>query len=85
MKSFGTLEDYIKAAVANARYEKIEGGKKLYAEIPGFRGVWAEGRTREEVKSELRSVLKGWIELQLERGQPIPSIGGVRLAKLEVA
>lgn len=74
MKAFSTLEDYIKAAIATARYEKIEGGKKLFAEIPGFRGVWAEGRTREEVKSELGSVLKGWIELQLERGQSIPAI-----------
>lgn len=84
MKTFSTPEDYIKAAIATARYETIEGGK-LYAEIPGFSGVWTEGRTREEVKSELGSVLKGWIELQGEMDQPVPAMRRVHLTKLEVS
>jgi predicted RNase H-like HicB family nuclease len=77
VKSFGTLEEYINAALATARYEKIENGTKVYAEIPALRGAWAEGRTQKQAREELREVLKGWIELQLERMQSLPAIGGI--------
>lgn len=85
MKRFKRLEDYIEAAVATAQFERIEAGKKVYAEIPAFRGVWAQGRTRQEVREELRNVLKGWIELQIERGCDLPSIKGVAFKELTFA
>lgn len=85
VKSFRTIEDYIEAALATARYEKIENGIKVYAEIPAFRGAWAEGATQKKAREELREVLKGWIELQIERSQSLPSVKGVRPPELHFA
>ncbi|MGH9872663.1 MAG: type II toxin-antitoxin system HicB family antitoxin [Pyrinomonadaceae bacterium] len=85
MKTFKTLDDYIDAALATARFERIEGGQKVYAEIPTCRGVWAQARTRQQVKEELRQVLKGWIELQLERGGDLPPIKGSVFKELTFA
>jgi len=76
------LAQYIEAALETARFEKIEDGMRIYAEIPAFRGVWADGRTRKEAKEQLRQVLKGWIELQTERGQPLPAVNGLRPSQL---
>ena len=80
-----SLEDYIRAVVATARFEKIDAGQTLYAEIPGFRGVWAQGSTQQQVLQELRQSLKGWIELQLERGNEVPPINGAKLEDLTFA
>ena len=85
MRSFKLLEDYIDAALKNARYEKIDNGTKVYAELRGFPGAWADGKTRDEATKTLRQVLKGWIELQLERGQPLPRLRGVQTPQLESA
>jgi predicted RNase H-like HicB family nuclease len=85
VKTFRTLDEYIKAAVSTARFERIEAGKKVYAELPGFRGVWAEGRTRQEAIRELRQVLSGWIELQMERGHELPRVKGARFERLTFA
>jgi predicted RNase H-like HicB family nuclease len=85
MKSFKALDDYIEAALATARFERIESGKKVYAEIPGFRGVWACGSSRQEVKKELRQVLNGWIELQIERGGQLPPVKGATFEELTAA
>ena len=78
VKNIRTVEEYIKAAVATARFERIEDGRKVYAEIPGFQGVWAEGHTRQEAREQLRQVLRGWIELQLERQYALPAVKGMR-------
>ncbi|HAF02898.1 MAG TPA: HicB family protein [Spartobacteria bacterium] len=85
VKSFKTLDEYIEAALDTARYEKIEKGTKVYAGLPAFRGAWADGRTREGARNELRQVLRGWIELQVERGQPLPALKGVRPPQLTLA
>jgi predicted RNase H-like HicB family nuclease len=85
VKSFKILDEYIEAALQSARYEKIEEGTKVYAELPAFRGVWADGTTRAAVKDELRQVLRGWIELQLERGQKLPTLKGVPPPQLSFA
>ena len=69
MKNFKTIDAYIEAALETARYEKIEKGSKVYVGLPAFRGAWADGRTREEAKNKLHQVLRGWIELQIEKGQ----------------
>lgn len=78
MRSFKLLDDYIDAALRTAKFEKIDNGARVYAELPQFRGAWADGKTRDEVTRTLRQVLKGWIELQLESGQPLPRVKGVR-------
>ena len=85
MKRTLSLEEYIAAAISMAVFEKIEDGKVIYAEIPGFKGVWSRGSNRQDVVKELRQVLKGWIELQLERGYQLPAIKGARLEELTFA
>lgn len=78
MRSFKLLDDYIDAALKTARFEKIDNGTRVYAELRDFPGAWADGKTRDEAAKTLRQVLKGWIELQLERDQPLPRIKGVQ-------
>ncbi len=85
VKSFNSLQEYMDAAVSTARFEKIEGGQKIYAELPAFKGVWAQGRTRREVEKALREVLSGWIELQVERGYELPPIKGATPKELTFA
>ena len=85
MKSFKTLEEYIEGALATAQYETIEKGAKVYAEIPAFRGAWAEGSTQKKAKEELREVLKGWVELQIERFQSLPAVNGILPPELHPA
>jgi predicted RNase H-like HicB family nuclease len=85
VKSFKLFDDYIDAALETARYERIENGTKVYADVPGFRGAWADGKTRQEAAKALRQVLKGWIELQLERGESLPKLKGVQTRQLSWA
>ena len=77
MRTFKTVEEYVEAAVGLARFEKLEEGN-VYTEIPGFRGVWAEGQTRAQAKAELHDVLEAWIELRIERGLSLPEVRGMR-------
>jgi predicted RNase H-like HicB family nuclease len=79
------LDDYIEAALKTARYEKIDNGSRVYAELPDFRGAWADGDTRGDASNSLRDVLKGWIKLQLERGHPLPEVKLSRKRELSVA
>ena len=47
MRSFKLLDDYIDAALKTARYEKIDNGTRVYAELRDFPGAWADGKTRD--------------------------------------
>lgn len=85
MRSFKLLDNYIDSALKTARYEKIEKGKRVYVELRDFPGAWADGQTRDEAATTLRQVLKGWIELQLERGKPLPRLKGVKTPQLASA
>ena len=79
------LTEYIRAAMHQASYELLPEGEGYYGEIAALPGVWADGRTRSEAKEQLRQVLKGWIELQTERGQPLPNVKGVRPPQFSLA
>lgn len=67
------LQDYISTYLKKAKYERIDGGKRVYAEIKALRGVWATGRNREECRKNLASTLEGWIIFRLRRNLPIPN------------
>jgi predicted RNase H-like HicB family nuclease len=67
------LQDYISTYVKKAKYERIDGGKRVYAEIKELRGVWATGKSKEECRKNLTSVLEGWIIFRLRRNLPIPN------------
>jgi predicted RNase H-like HicB family nuclease len=75
------MTEYIEMAMQNAGFETLEDGT-IYAEIPGFQGVWAEGETIPEVREELREVLQEWVEFRLLKDLSIPRVGGIDVKQL---
>ena len=69
--------EYIKAALERAEYEIMEDDEPepFYAHVPELPGVWATGKTFEDCRNELISVIEGWIALRLRLGDPIPPMG----------
>lgn len=76
--------EYCQRALEKAEYKKLEDGT-WFAEIPGFTGVWANGKTVEESRKELISVLEEWIILKLRDRNSIPEIDGLKVEISEVA
>lgn len=73
-----TLSYYIERAIAHAAYEKLEDGSYT-AEITACPGVYSFGKTVEECRDELRSVLEGWILLGFQLHHHLPVIDGIDL------
>jgi predicted RNase H-like HicB family nuclease len=69
-----TSGDYVRTAMASARYERLEDDGTWYGEIPGFDGVWANAPTRDECRAELEEVLHEWIRLRREKKLPLPDL-----------
>ena len=69
------LTDYIAKAVEKADYEKMENGR-FFATIPGFKGLWAQGKTVEAARRELISTLEDWVLISFRRGYPVPRVTG---------
>ena len=72
------LSDYMDKAMQHAQYERIEDGT-YFATIPGFEGLWANGKTEEECRKELREVLEGWILLGIAHHDTLPEVDGLKL------
>lgn len=72
------LIEYVHGALEKAEYKKLEDGT-WFAEIPGFEGVWANGKTVEESRKELVDVLEEWLILKLRDKDPIPSVKGYEI------
>lgn len=72
------LIEYIQAALRHARYEILSDGS-FYGEIPGFQGVFANAKTLEACREELREVLEGWIILGLQLAHELPAVDGIKL------
>lgn len=70
---YKALTEYMDSAMSQASFEELEDGT-LYAEIPGFRGVWASGEDVPAASEELREVLRDWIGLRTTRGLEIPTV-----------
>ena len=77
------LFQYIQKALEKAEYKKLEDGS-WFVEIPGFKGVWANGPNVEFCRSELAEVLEEWLILKLRNNDPIPEVSGVNLKIKEV-
>jgi predicted RNase H-like HicB family nuclease len=67
--------EYIMAALERAEYKVIDDPEPIFGEVPELEGVWATGKTIEECRTELISVIEGWIALRLKMGDTIPPIG----------
>jgi len=68
--------EYIEAALERAEYKTIEDEDPIFVSVPELPGAWATGKTIEEARKELISVIEGWIALRLRLGRSIPPIGG---------
>jgi predicted RNase H-like HicB family nuclease len=76
--TMSVLQDYVTRAMARACYERIE-GDRLAGSIPGLRGVWADGATRDECEQTLREVLEEWLVAALRDDEELPEFDGVTL------
>ena len=74
------LSKYISAAMKRAKYELLSDGT-FYAEIPGFQGVYANGKSLEKCREELQEVLEDWIILGLRLGHALPVVAGIDLVR----
>ncbi len=73
------LNQYIQAALRQAKYEILADDGSFYGEIPGFQGVYANAETLEDCRNELAEVLEEWIFLHLADNTPLPVMGSLRL------
>jgi predicted RNase H-like HicB family nuclease len=73
------LVEYIQGALEDAEYKRLENGT-WFAEIPGFKGVWANGKTVEECRKELVEVLEEWLILKLRDADPVPLVKGYEIS-----
>lgn len=78
------LIEYIEAALKKAHYEIIDDEEPFYGEIPGFKGIWATGKTLEECRKNLKEVLEGWILLSIQKKLPLPKIGKLVVKPLQI-
>ena len=68
--------EYCQKVIEKAEYKRLDDGT-WYAEVPGFKGVWANSETVEDCRRELISVLEEWIVLKLRDGDVVPEVDGL--------
>lgn len=67
------LTDFIFKKLETAKYKLLK-DKTYFGEIPSLRGVWANAKTLEKCREELREVLEGWLVLRLKKNLPVPNL-----------
>jgi predicted RNase H-like HicB family nuclease len=72
------LFEYIQGVLAKAEYKKLDDGT-WFAEIPDFKGVWANSGTVEECRKELVEVLEEWLILKFRDKDPLPIIKNINI------
>lgn len=78
------LFEYIQSTMEKAEYKKLD-DETWFAEISGFKGVWANGKTVEECRKELMEVLEEWLLLKIRDREPIPIVKGIDINIKEAA
>lgn len=76
------ITDFIKSAIKTAKIEKTNDPLPYYAEIPGFEGVWAQGKTLKECKKNLQEVLEEWLIIKIRKKQFVPTLEPYDLNKI---
>lgn len=79
------LATYMDRALEKAVYEIIEDDGTYWGEIPELQGVWANHKTLEGCRKELREALSDWLALRLRLGLPIPVMEGIDLNQVAKA
>lgn len=70
------FSEYIEAALEKAVYRTIDDEEPIFVSVPELQGAWATGKTIEDARKELISVIESWIALRLRMGRSIPPIAG---------
>jgi predicted RNase H-like HicB family nuclease len=73
------LTEYIQAALKKAKYEILPDDGSFFGKIPGFKGVWANAKTLEGCRNELKEVLEDWVLVSIYKHLPLPVIKGIEL------
>jgi len=79
------LIEYIEAAMRKAHYKIIDDQEPYYGEIPGFKGLWANGKSLESCRENLQEALESWILISVRKGISIPKIGRIILRPIQTA
>lgn len=79
------ITEYISKTMSGAKYERIQDELPFYGEIPGFEGVWAQGKTMRECKKNLQEVLEEWLILKIRKKQFMPTKDSYDLNQLIAA
>ena len=62
---------FIAKKMKEAQYNVLEDGT-YFGEIPGLKGIWANGKHLENCRNQLQEVLEDWILLKIKFGEKIP-------------
>lgn len=68
------ISKFIEQKLKMAKYKLLKDGT-FFAEIPSVKGVWANAKTLEKCREELKEVLEGWLILRLKKNLPVPNFG----------
>ncbi|MEW6077701.1 MAG: type II toxin-antitoxin system HicB family antitoxin [Thermodesulfobacteriota bacterium] len=79
------LLEYIQAALRHAQYEILSDDGSYYGEIPGCDGVYANAKTLEDCREELREVTEEWVLFRIHKNLHLPVIDGIEILIREVA
>ncbi|MBF0609053.1 MAG: type II toxin-antitoxin system HicB family antitoxin [Magnetococcales bacterium] len=77
------MAEYIHEAIKKATYKDLDNGM-LFAEIPGFTGVWVTGTSVEECRDELIDVLGEWLILKIRDNDSLPVVNDIDICITEV-
>ena len=80
MDAHYVLTDYVKQALAEADFDKLEDGT-FTGQIHSCKGVVAFGPTLQQCQLELRSILEDWILVGRKLGHALPVIADIDLNK----
>jgi len=67
------LTEFIEKNLKKARYKILEDGS-YFGEIPGFKGVWANGNNLEKCRKELKEVLEEWLVFKIKDNDRISGL-----------
>lgn len=67
------ISEFIARKLEKAAYKLLRDGS-YFGEIPGLKGIWANTRTLEACREELREVLEDWLVLKIRGGERIPGL-----------
>ena len=70
------LLEYIQAALRHAKYEILPDDGSYYGEIPECNGVYANAKTLEDCREELREVMEEWVLFRIHKNLHLPMIKG---------